>query len=522
MSTEEDAGPSGSRHPRAKIARLDSYCGLTESEVRSLRKYSIYLLDSEEEPFPGSESDYLPSSEDESDSFEEDPDSDQEVAEETVETEAPQDELPTAEVVVGSEELQISWTKRDFIPIVHEFDGSNSGITDETLRGKREIDFFLNLFTPDIATTIIEETNRYAIQQNTPRWSAIDLNEFFVFIGITMLMTRNKKLTVKEFWSRDELLHSPIFGKKMTRDRYLQIYSNLHFCDNENAPPINRLYKVDHILSQIKERFQTQFRPFQDLVIDESLILFKGRLSFKQFIKSKRHRFGIKLFVLCDCETGIVLDFIVYLGKSTSENLGNQDLGISGAVVTKLMDQYLNKGHSLFTDNYYSSPSLSTFLFKNKTNSCGTVRPHRKHMPKFTDKLNKGDVSWYSSDHLLVLKWKDRRDVHMITTMHANEIVVLPKVDRITKENVRKPRCVVEYNSKMGAVDRTDMMISSIDCMRKSIKWYKKLFFHVIDVCLLNAHGMLLTTDPGKMPLATFQLKLIRQLFERLVNIFIR
>ncbi|XP_050293711.1 piggyBac transposable element-derived protein 4-like [Anthonomus grandis grandis] len=333
-----------------------------------------------------------------------------------------------------------------------------------------------------------------------------------------MLMTRNKKLTIKEFWSRDELLHSPIFGKKMSTDRYLQIQRYLHFCDNENASPNNRLYKVDHILLRIKERFQTQFRPFQDLSIDESLILFKGRLSFKQFIKSKRHRFGVKLFVLCDCETGIVLDFIVYLGKATSENLGpNEDLGISGAVVTKLMDQYLNKGHSLFTDNYYSSPALSTFLFKSNTNSCGTVRPHRKHMPKFTGKLNKGDVEWYSGANLLVIKWKDRRDVHMITTMHANEIEVLPKVDRITKENVRKPTCVVEYNNKMGAVDRTDMMISSIDSMRKSIKWYKKLYFHVMDVCLPNAHAMFLTTDARKIPLAAFQLEIIRQLFERLV-----
>jgi hypothetical protein len=57
-----------------------------------------------------------------------------------------------------------------------------------------------------------------------------------------------------------------------------------------------------------------QFSPFQDLVIDKSMALFKGRLMFKQYIKTKRHKFGIKLYVLCDCETGYVLDFIVYTG----------------------------------------------------------------------------------------------------------------------------------------------------------------------------------------------------------------
>ncbi|KAK4871893.1 hypothetical protein RN001_016017 [Aquatica leii] len=160
MSTDEVAGPSSSRLHRAKVAKLDYYCGLTESEVRILSKHE-YLLDSEEEPFSGSESEYIPSSGDESNSFEEGPESDQEVTKETVEAEAPQDEFPTPEVVVGHDELQFLWGKQDFIPEVHEYDSSNSGITNETLREKREIDFFLNLFTEDIATTIVEETNRF-------------------------------------------------------------------------------------------------------------------------------------------------------------------------------------------------------------------------------------------------------------------------------------------------------------------------------------------------------------------------
>ena len=46
------------------------------------------------------------------------------------------------------------------------------------------------------------------------------------------------------------------------------------------------------------------------------MVKWKGRLSFKQFIPSKRHRFGIKFLVLCDVQTGYVQDIIVYTGKS--------------------------------------------------------------------------------------------------------------------------------------------------------------------------------------------------------------
>lgn len=103
----------------------------------------------------------------------------------------------------------------------------------------------------------------------------------------------------------------------------------------------------------------------------------------------------------------------------------------------------------------------------------------------------------------------------MLTSHHENEIITLPKVDRITKERQRKPLCAVDYNKKMGAVDRSEMLISSIDCMRKSIKWYKKLFSHILDICILNSHALLLTQNEKKIPLATFYLNLANQILER-------
>ena len=108
-------------------------------------------------------------------------------------------------------------------------------------------------------------------------------------------------------------------------------------------------------------------------MIDESLVLFKERLVFKQYIPSKRHRFGIKLFVLCDCATGIILDVIVYSGKDAYISKDNA-LGLSGAIIKKIMVSYLNKGRVLYTDNWYTSPSLSVYLAQNYTGSCGTVK----------------------------------------------------------------------------------------------------------------------------------------------------
>lgn len=96
------------------------------------------------------------------------------------------------------------------------------------------------------------------------------------------------------------------------------------------------LRKLQPVLTMLKRKFQQFFKPFQKLVIDKSLLLFKGRLSFKQYIPTKRPRFGIKLFMLCNCETGMILDFILYTGKKT-EIPSNDTLALSGAVVKQLM-----------------------------------------------------------------------------------------------------------------------------------------------------------------------------------------
>ncbi|CAH2013935.1 unnamed protein product [Acanthoscelides obtectus] len=58
------------------------------------------------------------------------------------------------------------------------------------------------------------------------------------------------------------------------------------------------------------------------------------------------------------------------------------------------------------------------------------------------------------------------------------------------------------------------MMLSSVDCTRRCLKWYKKLFFHSIDITLLNAHAIFSTRHTKKTSFANFHLAVIAQLIE--------
>jgi len=66
-------------------------------------------------------------------------------------------------------------------------------------------------------------------------------------------MARNKKLELQEYWSTDPLLHTPIIGQIMSRNRYHILLRYLHFTNNEHQKADDRLYKIQMVLTKIKK-----------------------------------------------------------------------------------------------------------------------------------------------------------------------------------------------------------------------------------------------------------------------------
>jgi hypothetical protein len=50
-----------------------------------------------------------------------------------------------------------------------------------------------------------------------------------------------------------------------------------------------------------------------------------------------------------------------------------------------------------------------------------------------------------------------------------------------------KPATVVHYNRHMGHVENADRMANSYTASRRTCKWTKKLFFHPLDVAIVNS-----------------------------------
>ncbi|GFU35172.1 piggyBac transposable element-derived protein 4 [Trichonephila clavipes] len=129
-------------------------------------------------------------------------------------------------------------------------------------------------------------------------------------------------------------------------------------------------------------RFKEVVTPDRDVTIDESLMLFKERLGWKQYMPLKRSRFGIKSYMLCESKSGYVWSLIIYTGRGTLFDEKYKHMCMSSQVVMTLMEPLLNKGHCLTTDNFYSSPVLADILIQSLTDMYGTLKSRRKDVPK--------------------------------------------------------------------------------------------------------------------------------------------
>ena len=322
------------------------------------------------------------------------------------------------------------------------------------------------------------------------------------------------------YWLTEQLLSTPVFSKIMKCDRFLLILKFLHFNNNDDLDfdlseeSRDWLHKIRPFLDLSCERFRKVYQLGKTLSVDESLVLFKGRLKFKQYIKTKRSLFGIK----CELATyGITLDLLVYSSKGMfREDDPNSDMPATERIPCVLMEPFLRKGHVLYTDNFYTSPALASHFLKNKTHLCGTIWSNCRNYSKEITSVNlqKLQAVFYkptNGSKMLACKYCANKDKvsnkpkigHMLSTCHQMNLVPMGKNDK-DGNAVVKPALIREYNLHMGRVDCVDQQLHSVSPFRNMYKWYKKLAIRIIMQMVLNAQKIYVITTGQKMTFLQF------------------
>ena len=373
---------------------------------------------------------------------------------------------------------------------------------------------------------IVRETNRYARQKlatniaRLNKWQDTTRQEVKAYLGICLIMGTNNLPPLAMYWSSDPFIGDTGIQNVVTKNRFEKLSQYLHFSNSatELQRGEDRLYWVCSVLSKVLENIQKAYEPSQNLSIDEGMIAFKGRLSFRQYMPAKPTKYGIKVWMAADSQNGYVSNFSVYLGKEADVPRLN---GLGYDVVTKMARPFLKMHRDVFFDNFFTSTKLMEDLLAQDTYACGTVRSNHKDLPPCAkNKLQQGEKVSAQRGELVFTKWHDKRDISFLSTnmlpSEAPRIVQRRKNGR--NINSEKPRVADIYTANMGGADRADQLHSFYFAGYSSRKWYRYIFWFLFNLSVCN--GFILKAnyraDQGKQkrPMISFRLDLAKQLID--------
>ena len=387
---------------------------------------------------------------------------------------------------------------------IYENPNSNSpfteyvGVSRQAVAAESVLDHFLLFFQFQILDEIVKQTNLYYSQvgaaKRVPPNFQTSREELMAFFAIVIAMGLAKLPDIHDYW-RTGITSMPWFRTIMSRDCFTTILRFLHLTDNtkqvpKDHPNYSKLFKLGDLPNILSQRFSQLYSPRRELSIDEQMIGTKCRVGFLQYMPKKPKKFGIKVWALCESLSGYCCQFQIYTGRSE----GAREHGLSYRVVFDLMSNYLDKGYQLFFDNFYTSLRLVKDLLSRNIPACGTIRVNRGEFPENfkNEKLEPGKSLYIKNGDIMAVHWKDKRDVFVISSFHGNTETNIER----HRGKIQKPDVIIDYNQNMGGVDKCDQYISYYTIGRKAQKWWKKVFFRMFEMCVINSMCIYLEKNP--------------------------
>jgi hypothetical protein len=262
-----------------------------------------------------------------------------------------------------------------------------------------------------------------------------------------------------------------------------------------------------NVFDIIDRTFPKFYNPTEQLAVEEDVVLFRGRNVFKCCMQKELKCSGMKIYKLCD-SNGYTYDVKVHLVKDQHDAAHRST--VAQDIVKELTGKVEGRGHKLYLGSYFTSPALFDDLKKKKINCCGIVRRNRRGMPRDPEwkavKLKRGDIKVRTRGDLTAILWRDREEVRMLTNIHA-----APAGGNLLDERGKPvtPLIVADYNHHMLCLCKGNRKANNYTISRPRWKWTKKLFFHLLDLAVLNSYVLLSSCGGKKISHRDFRITLV-------------
>lgn len=349
-------------------------------------------------------------------------------------------------------------------------------------------------FTDEILDNIVKFTNQrilkirpnYTRQRDAKDTSRIEIEAFIGVLYMAGVM-RASHLNLYDLWLTDGT-GVQFFHNCMSLTRFKFLIRAIRFDDantRRQRKEVDRLAPIREVFDSLVEQCKSNFSVSEYLTIDEMLDSFRGRCGFKQYIKNKPAKYGLKIFAMSCAKTFYTMNMEVYAGKQPEGPYRVDNSGLS--VVNRLVQPVSGTGRNITTDNWYTSVPLAESLLRDhKLTLVGTLRKNKKEIPPefINARIRAENSSMFAfKENMSLLSYcpKKNKVVLLLSTMHSRDDID-PESD-----DANKPFMLTFYNSTKCGVDVVDEYKATYSVSRTSNRWPLTLFFSLLNIAVLNS-----------------------------------
>jgi len=164
-------------------------------------------------------------------------------------------------------------------------------------------------------TTVYYSQNaeKWEVSPKTLKWSSITPEEMRKFLRLIILMGQVRKENIRDYWSTDPTISTPIFPHTMSRNRFYSIWQAWHFSDNrQQTQDPGRLLKMWPVYEYFVQKFRSVYNPKQELSLDEAMIPWWGCLKFRTYNPRKIAKYGVLVRMVCEAVSGYICNMEIY------------------------------------------------------------------------------------------------------------------------------------------------------------------------------------------------------------------
>jgi len=343
-------------------------------------------------------------------------------------------------------------------------------------------------FNETVRGLIINHTNINGRRKHGNDWIDCDHKSLRAMIGTMIRMGKSPAERLRQYWHTTR-------GWDPVRTVWAQgpfemLYYSLHIetAERPSDSPTDRLWDVQTLSEQLNANYAAALRPGSELIVDETMIAYRGKHPSFQMMRRKPKRRGFKEWTIAD-PSGYVYRQSLYVGHTGIKEI---DKGLMYRTVMDLMEPYLDENRTVITDSAFTSQKLLKDLWARNTMGLGkvkgnTVFPFHARKSKLEPNqfvcIQNSDCKALSA----TVYFDGNRRSEYLSTASALAMTVVQIQPAASDHSYPAPSVTSHYNRTCVGVDIANRYADFHSLHRKHYRSYMTFLEYFINVAMSNA-----------------------------------